>query len=147
MSDDIEDEVVDADADESEDEGAGAAIEEFVGSRAASDVTLDHHALARATEIGMDDDTIRATLQTLEMVRATLGPKDEMVASMCTDFESTLRTLVLEWSKFPERPLVRTLRTMDASKRDRSIDRIFETFHELGWLDADLAHVMDARNT
>lgn len=102
------------------------AIEEFVGSRSVILGTFDTTSMAQATTTAMVDDTLRAQLELIEMVRQTLGPKDQLVAQMCDEFEATLRTLTLEWAKFPERPLVRTLRAMDDVTRTAALDRIHD---------------------
>lgn len=102
------------------------AIEEFVGSRSVILGTFDTTSMAQATSVAMVDDTLRAQLELIEMVRQTLGPKDQLVAQMCDEFESTLRTLTLEWAKFPERPLVRALRAMDDDTRTAALDRIHD---------------------
>lgn len=110
--------------DDETDDSAG--LHDFVGSTSVLLGSFDTDAMAQASSVAMADDTLRTQLELIEMVRQTLGPKDQLVAQICDEFESTLRTLTLEWAKFPERPLIRALRVMDDQSRTEALARLRE---------------------
>lgn len=86
---------------------------------------INVQALAAVTgKLPVDDQLLRSIFIDLETIRSMFGPKDEMINRTMGDLESSVRTLVLGWTRQPIPFVSAIYRAADPVTRGRIITQL-----------------------